>query len=382
MLKKPRILYITCNSFLWGDNRALLNILDGVILNGITPMVVIGTRGNLCKELDKRKISYQIIKNYFAIYPPLRSLKNIFLFFPRLVRTLLYNKIAEREIIKLACNFNPDIIHSNVGPIHIGFQIAKFLRIPHIWHIREYQDLDFRITPLFSMNGFIKKVKFANNYNIAISKGIFKHFSMNNNSKIIFDGVLSKDEVRFNAQKENYFLFTGRLSEGKGVDNLIDAFTEFSRFDYKTNLFIVGSGTLEYEKKLKQKVSNLNLEDRILFLGFRTDVFDLMAKATALIVPSHFEGFGFITAEAMFNGCLVIGNNTGGTKEILEEEHLGILYSGHDELVATMKMVIEDGIEEYFLMIEKAQKMAVTIYSKEQNTKEIYQFYQDILNKK
>jgi glycosyltransferase involved in cell wall biosynthesis len=38
-----------------------------------------------------------------------------------------------------------------------------------------------------------------------------------------------------------------------------------------------------------------------------------MAHATALIVSSYHEGFGFITVEAMFNGCLVIGNNKGGT---------------------------------------------------------------------
>ena len=40
-----------------------------------------------------------------------------------------------------------------------------------------------------------------------------------------------------------------------------------------------------------------------------------MSKALALFVPSSFEGFGFITVEAMFCGCLVIGRNTGGTKE-------------------------------------------------------------------
>lgn len=40
-----------------------------------------------------------------------------------------------------------------------------------------------------------------------------------------------------------------------------------------------------------------------------------MNRATALIVPSPFEAFGLITAEAMFNKCLVIGKDTAGTKE-------------------------------------------------------------------
>jgi len=49
----------------------------------------------------------------------------------------------------------------------------------------------------------------------------------------------------------------------------------------------------------------------------RDDVYAIMSRATALIVPSHFEGFGRITAEAMFNGCLVAGYNSAGTREIL-----------------------------------------------------------------
>ncbi len=44
-------------------------------------------------------------------------------------------------------------------------------------------------------------------------------------------------------------------------------------------------------------------------------IYDLMNRATALIVPSPFEAFGLITAEAMFNKCLVIGKDTAGTKE-------------------------------------------------------------------
>lgn len=379
-MKITKILYVTHNSFLWGDNRALLSILDGVVLRGITPYVVMASKGNLCQELEKRNIPFQLIKNHFSFYPPLNSIKDALLFIPRLIRTLLYNSRAENKITTLINTFKPDIIHSNVGPVHIGFHVAKRLNIPHVWHIREYQDLDLKKYPLFSKNAFIKKLQSPINHNIAISKGIFEHYKMNQNATIISDGVLRKNDTRYNEQKENYFLFVGRLSEGKGVHDLIDAFIEFSHHANKTKLLIAGSGLLNYENKLKQKVSNLNLKERIVFLGFRKDVSDLMEKATALVVPSHFEGFGFVTVEAMFNGCLVIGHNTGGTKEILEKENLGILYSGHDGLVAAMKTVVENGIESYFPMIKKAQQRATELYSNEQNAEAVYQYYQEILN--
>lgn len=127
-------------------------------------------------------------------------------------------------------------------------------------------------------------------------------------------------------------------------------------------------------------VEEFGNSDRVKFLGMRNDMSDLMTKATVLVVPSVYEGFGRVTVEAMFNGCLVIGNNSGGTKEILEKENLGILYSGHDELVTAMKTVVLKGIESYYPLIKKAQERAVTLYSQEQNVEDVYKFYQDILN--
>lgn len=59
----------------------------------------------------------------------------------------------------------------------------------------------------------------------------------------------------------------------------------------------------------------MNIASQVVFLGMRKDIYSLMKDAMALIVPSYWEGFGFITTEAMFNGCLVIGRNTSGTKE-------------------------------------------------------------------
>ena len=118
------------------------------------------------------------------------------------------------------------------------------------------------------------------------SRGVDNHYHLNNNSKVIYDGVLSRSSIRFESKKENYFLFTGRLDEGKGVHNLIDAFIEFCEFNKQLKLLIAGKGSPGYEEVLRKKVTNSKLEDRIVFLGFREDVFSLMERALALIVPS------------------------------------------------------------------------------------------------
>lgn len=374
------VLYLINHSVLYGANKALLNILDEVTFHGVNPFVIMAFEGAMCEELRKRNIRYRIIEHYFSVYPSLSSGRDLFLFFPRLFRTLWFNYCALNKILKIVKEVRPAIIHTNIGPDHIGFNIAEKLNIPHVWHIREYQDLDFNMNPFFSKQCFIKKLKRPNNYTIAITKGIFNYFLMSGNTRVIYDGVSKSNNIQFELVKEKYFLFVGRLEEAKGIKNLLKAFIEFCEFDHEFELRIAGNGDYNYRKELQKIIDDAQITSRVHFLGFRDDVSNLMSKAFALVVPSRYEGFGFITVEAMFNGCLVIGNNSGGTKEILEEKKLGILYNGHNELVFSLKKVVSNGIENYYEIMKVAQNTAVVLYSQEQNAKAVREVYCDILN--
>jgi glycosyltransferase involved in cell wall biosynthesis len=340
--------------------------------------------GDLCNKLKQLRIPYKIIPHQFSVYPDLscKQLRNSVLFIPKLLFLLYRNFIAIISLIKLVREFDADIIHTNIGPDHVGYMTSRIMGIPHVWHIREYQDLHFNWHPVPCKAGFIRLLNHPNNYPIAISNGLYNHYKMKSNGRVIYNGIFTKTQVRFFKSKKKYFLFVGRLEEIKGIAQLIEAFSEFAKSDTEYKLQIAGDGINPFMAVLNRMVNASGYSQRIKFLGFQSDVSDLMANATALIVPAFYEGFGRITAEAMFNGCLVIGNNSGGTKEILEKENIGILYSGHDELVSVMKTVVSRGVESYFQMIRKAQERAVALYSVEQNVTAIYDLYLEILNKK
>lgn len=380
MQRSIKIIYISNSPVIYGGSKALLNLIEGVMELGVEPLVVITYKGEWCNEFKKRNIPYCIIPYRFSVYPSYSSIKNLILFPLRIISTFIYNFVAVNRLIRKAKIFKPEIIHSNFGPIHIGYKASKILKIPHVWHIREYQD-QINMHPLFSMSGFIKKLQAPNNYPIAITKGIYNYFSMKDNSITIYDGVMKADSYRFESVKNKYFLFVGAISERKGIQLLINAFIEFAMKYSDYDLYIAGdTSDNNYLIILHNAIKKSGLENRVKFLGYRSDVYDLMSKATALVVPSFSEGFGFITAEAMFNGCLVIGNNTSGTKEQLENgDNIGLAYSGHEELVNILKMVVDNGIESYFPMILRGQQTAVSLYSQEQNTKSIFQLYTTVL---
>ena len=163
---------------------------------------------------------------------------------------------------------------------------------------------------------------------------------MASNGRVIYNGIYKKNQTRFNSEKSKYFLFVGRLEFIKGIEQVLEAFFEFARTNYDYKLKIAGDGDEQYKALLLKKVNTIGFSERIDFLEFKDNIDELMANATALIVASSYEGFGRVTAEAMFNGCLVVGLNSGGTKEILEKDNLGLLYHNHNELVSIMNTIV------------------------------------------
>lgn len=381
MNRQIKVLYLISNADPYGSNIALLNLLDQLLQKGVIPIVVMWKYGKICKILEKKGIKYYIVKYRYSVYPKFKTLKDIILFLPLLFRTLWLNFLAHSKLKRIAIHNHIDIIHTNISILHIGHTMAQKLNKPHIWHIREYQDLYIGYRPIFTWKGYFKKLSANNCYPVAISNGLFEHYNLKDNAKVIYDGVMKASQTKFLSDKEKYFLFVGRLEEAKGVMNIINSFIETIKCNDNYNLVIVGSGNTQYTNKLIDVASKSQLREKIKFLGFRNDVYDLMAKATALLVPSSFEGFGFTTVEAMFNGCLVIGFNSGGTKEILVKEQLGILYSTHAELNAILEGIISNGIENYYPTIYKAQKVASELYSIERNATEINNLYNAVIEK-
>ena len=105
-----------------------------------------------------------------------------------------------------------------------------------------------------------------------------------------------------------------------------------------------------------------------------------MSHAKALIVASRFEGFGRMTAEAAFMGCLVIGRNTGGTKEIIDKTG-GFLFFFFEELAEEMESLssIEDST--YLALAQKAKSVAKQAYSTENNAAQILSIYKKLLRR-
>ncbi len=111
--------------------------------------------------------------------------------------------------------------------------------------------------------------------------------------------------------------------------------------DLPCRLRLVGDGPLLPEAKLL--ASNLAIEDRVEFMGSRTDVTALLGKADIFVLASRFEGLPISILEAMRAGLPVVASNVGGVPELVNEE-TGILVVQEDvaALAEALKRLLGD----------------------------------------
>lgn len=387
-----KVLYISHTSEMHGSGKALINIIEAMILRSVEVCIILPkVNGALIEEIKKLKINYFVGPVEAWVWPSLKSKKDYILFLYRVSMLLINSMLFYIKLLFIVKEYEPDIIHTNVGVVHMAYYVAKKLNIPHVWHIREYQDLYFGWTPFPSKKSFQKKLLSSNNYPIAITKEVYKHhdLQLNCNAKYIYDGVFDAKVVpEIKEHKKNYFLFVGLISEGKGTAEAINAFLSVSSQYTEYELWIAGGGNEKYIEKLKKNICQSDKKSQIKFLGHRTDIYELMSEALALIVSSKNEGFGFITAEAMYNGCLVIGRNTAGTKEQFDNGlnltgiEIGIRYNSSEELVSVMQNLCNNGISGHLNTLKEAQRAVIALYSSKKNAEQIYNYYSLIWQQK
>lgn len=119
----------------------------------------------------------------------------------------------------------------------------------------------------------------------------------------------------FKIKEEDIMLVNvARFSEAKNHLKLIEAM-QYTKKDI--HLFLIGDGELKDE--IKKKINELNLNNRVHFLGLRDDVERILKTADIFILTSIYEGFGLAAIEARAAGLPIIISDVPGLTNLFEE---------------------------------------------------------------
>jgi len=136
-------------------------------------------------------------------------------------------------------------------------------------------------------------------------------------------------QMKFGLVDKKVILFVGRLTE---VKNLIFLLSAFSRVkDDDARLVLVGDG--ELREQLNACVNKLRIQKNVLFVGrFEGDeLYAWYNLANFLVLPSKYEPFGAVTAEALQAGCPVLCSCDAGSATLIQTGMNGHIFHPNDE---------------------------------------------------
>lgn len=371
---------------LTGGSRSFLNFIEILKEQDVEPFVVVSESWALTEELEKMNIPVLVSKMYRPFIGTINRVK-----FYRLKYQIkrMINSKAKRGAIKWFRDNGVQIVHINSQFAGIvGCQVAQELKIPYVYHIREYLDSDFGIQ-FYNQKLVDDYIKTANRI-IAISQSIQSFYERKFNRKLelvynglpVYENTYEGYKVRLRDDMVR-LVIVGRVTDAKGQMEAVEALKILVKeYGYKNLvLHIVGyMGKDLYELKVKKFIDDNGIENHVVLHSFTNSPFEISKKCDIGLTCSAAEAFGRITVEYMLASLFTIGANTGGTPEIILDRESGLLYKQGDsrELANKIKWTIEHK-DDANRMIWMGQNRALDNFAITATAREIRRVYGELV---
>lgn len=304
-LKNQNILFFTRTMKLGGTENVVLQLCD-IFKDKVNKIVVCS-----CGGVNVEKLESMGIKHYEIPDIEKKSLGNI-------TRTLSMIKrvIKEDEITIVHTHHRMAAFYSRILNLH---KKCIFINTSHntFYDKKLLTRFAYKKANLVACGEMVKK-NLEDDFELrnveAITNSVYPF-----NEKMIIDKVIDK------LRQEGKFIVSniGRLSEQKGMEYYLYAIPKVIESCPDTQFLIIGEG--EDRTKLEKLVDELGIVDNVSFMGYRTDVQNLMIQSDLIVLSSLWEGYPLTPIEAFSVGKTIIATSVDGTVEIVDDNINGYL---------------------------------------------------------
>lgn len=302
------ILLVTRADTIAGNQVHILELAKILQIHGHEILVVTGAPGPFTATLQQLKIPTLACNSLQRAINPLRDWQAL---------------IELRQIIK---NFQPDMVaaHSSKAGI-LGRLACKLNSVPcvftvHGWAFTEgvaqpsrtmYQLLERLLEPL--AHQIICVSEYDRSMGLRVGMNAQRLITIHNGMSDIPDSL----RANVGGGSPVRILMIARFAAQKDYRTLLKACQPIAGIQ----LDLVGDGPQLDE--MKDVATNLGMNDRVNFLGFRQDIAQILAQAHIFTLVSNWEGFPLTTLEAMRAGLPVVVSDVGGSAEAVTEGETG-----------------------------------------------------------
>ena len=290
--------------------------------------------------------------------------------------------ISHKKLYVLLKKLKPQVINTyNFGTIEYHFT-AKMAGVPVRVHSDHGRGGDDPQGKDWLHNIFRKIIaQFITEY-VVVSNDLFTWITKTLNIKkcptsLIHNGVVVKNQVPLKNAPLNTFVTVGRLDNVKNQKLLINAFAQAvntgADFD-GCILHIVGDGPLH--EALNGQIHNLNMQNSIKLLGFRSDIEDILSDSDVFVLSSVYEAMPMTILEAMANKTPVICTNVGGISKFITEQEAWFVASNNVDELSEKLITIRTATAARKQKVDKAYLLTKDNYSVDNMVKEYMNKYQ------
>ena len=339
MIKKIKVGYITSSLDYGGVEKYVVDLANNIDSRKFIPVIFcLGNHGPLAEKIKKNTKIYCLNK---------KKGNDIGL-------VLRLSRLFKKEKI--------DIIHSNnwstFAESVIAKQFAGNIPLIHTQHGMEMNDLESK-EKRFIRNRLRQFLSFFTNQIVVVScatkQFVCKEWGISEKkAKLIYNGIdinnfkqdSSKRKICRLAlgvnEDETVIGSVGRLMRVKNYGLLLKAVSKLHMNYKKVKILFVGDGPERNSLRLLAK--ELDILDKIIFLGNRADISDLLCAMDIFVLPSISEGVSIALLEALASGLPAIATSVGGNKEIIQDNINGILVENNnpDDLCKAIERMLSD----------------------------------------
>ncbi|MDR2888401.1 MAG: glycosyltransferase family 4 protein [Lachnospiraceae bacterium] len=197
------------------------------------------------------------------------------------------------------------------------------------------------------------------------NQAIFERFRIRGKSSRLVSGSgvnLKKHFMEpYRLDDQFYFLYVGRVMKEKGIEEFLTAAETLH--SEKVHFQIVGYCDEDYQERL----DNLEIRGYIQQLGFRPDIHEILAQASAVVLPTYHEGMSNVLMEASSTGRPVIASNISGCREIFTEGETGLGFNPGDsgDLIRALRQFMAIPASDRAMMGRRARERMGKYFDRE-----------------
>lgn len=379
--RRLRVALVNHGARMGGGEFALLGIAGHLDRRAVDVVVVLGEEGPLADRL--RALSVEV-----AVHPLDRSVldrRKEALGAAGLAHPLVAARAARAVagLARLLRERDVDVVHTNTLKAHLlGGLAGRLAGARVVWHVRDHlvsPYLPAAAVPLVRL-----AARAVPHRVVAVSASAARTVGRPD-VLVVRQGVAMPAEATERPPGGPPRVgLVGRIAPWKGQDVFVAAAARLARQFPDAEFVLAGSalfGEEGYERELRAQVTRLGLDDRVRFLGFRDDVWEVYRELDVVVHAStQPEPYGNVVLEAMASRRALVAAAAGGVLELVEDGRTGLLVPpGDPEALADAVGRLLRSPEERSRLADAGRRHVEQRFSLERDARELERVWREVV---